>query len=158
MEVTIAIGIASFALLGIYGLVPVGYQSLKRSDDRMASSLLFESLSQLIREARPATNGTYRIAGPFADSALGNASWQVGGGKVTLPVTKVGEIGNMESGSAGRYVVAGQILPPSTSGEAGQARLSVAWPATATFDPANLTWNNAAGFQEVTLYFLPKSL
>jgi uncharacterized protein (TIGR02598 family) len=141
VELTLAIGVAAFALIAVFGLMPVGVQTNRNATSQTAASGIVASVVADMRATTSATSPQYRITFGTAktlyfDSA-GQCSVNVNGS------TKV-------DGSAWspplqtRYQF--NITFPWTSGNTRGANLKVTWPAAATT-------TNASGSTEMFAAF-----
>lgn len=157
VEVTLAIGIVSFALLAVVALLPVGLKSVKNSAEQAAGAAVLESLSEALRNAAT-TNGTdYEVnfSGTTKTFAAGGNSTHVWDWpNITL------EGFEMPGSAANRRIVGRlEILQtPSADGlRPGRAVASVAWSAMANpaYNTNTRTWDKAEGSLSAPLQFFP---
>lgn len=152
VEVTMAIGIVSFCLLALVGLLPVGLNAIKTSREEAAAANVLELVCGSIRKAEAvSTNGTsikYRALGEFS-----SLQWETGKGDQTLstPLSLAGTpLSNTDPEK--RLAVYAKITPPTATAP-GQGLVTVAWPGTAKWD--NNAWSNAQGSVSTWMVFLP---
>ena len=141
VELTLAIGIAAFCLIAVFGLMPIGVQTNRTATSQTAATNIIASVIADMRATTSATSPQYRITFGtaktlYVDSA-GQCSIDVNGS------TKV-------DGSAWspplqtRYQL--NVTFPWTSGNTRGANLKVTWPAAATA-------TNASGSTEMFAAF-----
>ena len=154
VEVTIALGIVSFALIPIVGMLPVGLQSVKNANYQSASANAIVRISAAIRHAASTNNADFSSAyGGRADAiryVIGGAS------RIDGEVFQGLGLDGLPSASDGRLIAHVEISPPLAAHLPGSAEISVAWPASAVYDTAAKRWNNAQGFVTTAIQFLPK--
>lgn len=149
VEVTLSIGIVSFCLLGLIGLMPVGLSAVKAAREEAAASNCLNYLATAIRKASPGTNGSYAV-GAFSS----DLSWTVGGGNFGRDLKSLSFAGTTTGDEVDKRLVARvEIQPPASSASTGKALISVAWPQSATWTNSN--WQNAQGSVSTWLVFLP---
>jgi uncharacterized protein (TIGR02598 family) len=128
VEVTIALGIAAFSLIAVFGLLPTGVTSNKATIEQTAAVNLLSAICADLR-ATPATSAAssqFAIAIP----AAGETPTPVGG-----PVVKFfNERGmTVATSASARCLLNIWITPPAAgSKQATTARLLLTWPAQAT--------------------------
>ena len=154
-EVVIALGVVSFALIAIFGLLPVGLKTVKNANEQAAAANLLGAIADAVRNASTngsATTYSYSIAGQ-------GIAYTIGGASNTITLTNLTLEGatatNILSARLKAVVV---ISPPANIMTNGRALISVAWPATASNSGSisNLTWSRADGFVTSGIQFLPK--
>lgn len=150
VEVTLALGMVTFCLLGLVGLLPLGLTSVKTSRDGAAALNSLIQMSDAIQGAQAGNGGSFKGAGQFS-----NLEWKVGGPQVA-DVTKLSALG-FPSGAAtdDRFVSHVVITPPSQPTSTGTAAITIAWPSQATWDTASGQWKGAQGSVRTWLVFLP---
>lgn len=149
IEVAMALGIISFCLIPLLGMVPVGLASIKASREHAGAANCLELIAGSLRQAT-ATAGGYQANGAFSNicwSSTGSAVVQMSNISIAgLPGTNAGDQ---------RLAAYVEIIPPSTVGAATAARISVAWPQRANYDAAAARWSSAQGSISTWLVFLP---
>jgi type II secretory pathway pseudopilin PulG len=154
VEVTLSIGIISFALLAVVALLPVGLKTVKNSAEQAAGAAVLEAIGEALRHAST-TNGTnYSVifSGVTNSFTLGAApppAWPF----ENLSLEGVADATNR------RVVARLQILqtPSASRLTPGRAMISVAWSAAGnpTFDNATGKWDRAEGSLSAPIQFLP---
>jgi type II secretory pathway pseudopilin PulG len=148
VEVVIALGLVSFCLLAIVGLLPVGLKAVKNSREESAAANALNQLAEAVRNATTTAPGVY-----VADGAFTNITWSLGSGSAsfTNPLSLYGQTTN----SAGSRLVARvDIVPPVDTRSVGRASVSIAWPSAATW--SNNAWTQSDGSVSAGIQFLPK--
>jgi type II secretory pathway pseudopilin PulG len=152
VEVVLALGIASFALMAVVGLLPVGMKSAQDAREKAAASLIVHSIANVLRNAERVPSGSY--SNSFAGRAV---SFTVGGASSIISWDDLDFYGNRATNSlSARFKARLVITPPASSNTTGSAIVSVAWPA---LSPAlawsGTNWLNAQGVLCTGLQFLP---
>lgn len=154
VEVTLAIGIISFALLAVVALLPVGLKSVKNSSEQAAGAAVLQGLSEALRHA--ATDDGTNYAMVFNNTTN---TFTAGGGASEAWNWNDLSLEGMDDFSNRRVVARLEILEaPSADGlRAGRAVASVAWSAAGnpTFDSGTHSWTGAEGTLTAPLQFLP---
>jgi len=119
VELTLAIGVAAFALIAVFGLMPVGVQTNRNATSQTAASNIIASVIADMRATTSATSPQYGITFGTARTLYFD-----GAGQFTTVL-----------GANSRYRVS--ITFPWTSGNTRGANLKVTWPAPV--DPATTT-------------------
>jgi uncharacterized protein (TIGR02598 family) len=155
IEVVLALGVVSFCLISITGLLSVGLSSIGSSREKAGAANALEQISNAIRLATPpaTVGGTYQALAPYNDLV-----WTSGTG--STPVSKnyatISLAGVPSSQVPDQLLtVEVQITPSSDTVTAGSALITAAWPKQATWDPAALKWTHAQGSVSTWLIFLP---
>lgn len=122
VEVTVALGIAAFCLIAIFGLLPAGVQTNRNATSQTAA---ISVLAAVIADMR-ATPNAATTSGQY-DITFGTAQ--------TLYFDAIGQVATSPTPSS-RYQL-NVTFPPSSglTHAATYVKLKVTWPATA--DPAN---------------------
>ncbi len=154
VETTIALGIASFAMVSILGLIPVGLQSVRSARDQAAAGGVLTKVVEGIRSALPSSAGeyTYKI-----DNATSSMKWTVGATTIDFEQAGVGQCGSIAAANRARFNVHIRLNAPATKTTTGTAEVFVAWPTAAVFDPDKKTWTKAEGSVSTAIQFLPNS-
>lgn len=150
VEVTIAIGIASFCLLAVVGLLPVGLGTLKVSRDEAGAARALHQIAQSIRSATVDADGNYVASGAYTNvtwTTTGTASMTLNGLSLSgLPTS---------SGVDQRLIARVELTPPSNTSATGKALVTVAWPKRATWNGGASKWTNAQGSLSTWVIFRP---
>ena len=140
VEVAISIGILSFCVIAVVGLLPVGLKSVQNANEQAAASQVLGSIANSLRNPTGG-NGTYTFsyAGRSASFALGGASNSLAWPDLTLE-------GNANANYR-RLKAQLDFVPPANSSSTGTATISVAWPAASepVWNSQNRTWSRAEG-------------
>lgn len=154
IEVTLAIGIVSFALMAVVALLPVGLQVVKNSNEEAAAANVLTGINEALRSATSTDGITYRsrfagkdISFNVAPSATTEVQWN----NLTL------EGRDETAASPKRLSAVLQITAPADSRTPGRGTASVAWSAQADpeWDSSTQTWTRAEGTHSIGIQFLP---
>lgn len=155
VEVTLSIGIVSFALLSVAALLPIGLQTVKNATEQATGSATLAAISEALRHARTDDGTTYRVA------IFGTNSFTKGGPVPEPWLWQNITLEGAEDPDNRRVVARLQILEtPSSDGlRPGRAVASVAWSAhgNPSVDSETQAWNNAEGSISAPLQFLPST-
>jgi uncharacterized protein (TIGR02598 family) len=134
VEVTLALGIASFALIGIFGLLPVGITSNQTSLEQTAAASLARAIVADLR-CTPLTSGT-------------SATFHILIPSATTQQLRFREDGSLDpTGTTARYLAYITFPNTPTGKTATPIRILLTWPAAA--DLNNTPPKNYAGSYEV---------
>src|SRR5262245_7349404 len=154
-ELTLALGVAAFCLIAVFGLVPVGVQTNRNATSQTTATNILSSVVSDIRASPKGSTGTtkYRIR-----RTKGQNSWvcfdrqgQPDGpalGGLTAPPCR---------SSTSRYRLYVKIYPTTTQPPplapycANYAALKLVWPAAA--DPLSATVTPSGSVEMVTSFF-----
>lgn len=150
VEVVLALGIVSFCLVSIFGLLPVGLRSVKNSTEQAGAGNVLTLIASSIRNATTNSSGFYSIT-----NYARPVTWSTGDPTTIemLAFSNLGLNGNVENG-AGRFNARVVITPPTSRGAPGTAEISVAWPVVAEYGTTN--WTKADGCVSTVIKFLPR--
>jgi uncharacterized protein (TIGR02598 family) len=151
VEVVLALGVVSFCLVAIMGVMSVGFSGMKNSDDQSAGAMVVEQIASDIRGASTNASGTYVGLG-----MCNNLSWTLSGTPTTITQTYTNSLGGFQSTTDKRLVARVEVTPPATLASPGTALVSVAWPVEAQWNEASKSWSNAQGSLTTYLVFLPR--
>jgi prepilin-type N-terminal cleavage/methylation domain-containing protein len=140
IEVVIALGIISFALVAVIGLLPTGLNSQRQAVNQAFGAQTLNDVAQGIQGIYTATNGTLMFGPPLGGVA-------VAPGTSTLTVYEDGSLTNSASTPRGKVYIEQKPLINSTL---RPVFVSVAWPQTATNSAG--TWSDAQGSVSAFLY------
>jgi uncharacterized protein (TIGR02598 family) len=121
VEVTLALGVAAFGLIAVFGLLPVGVQTNQRATSQTAAASI---VANVIADLRATPNPPRINTSVQYQIRLGSAK--------TLYFDGAGQFAT-SLGPSSRYQL--NVTFPWTSGNTYGANLKVSWPAAAT--PAN---------------------
>jgi len=150
IEVVVALGLVSFCLVSMVGLLSAGLSTEKDTRERAAAASSAEKIAGAIREAAD-TAGTYQALGSYS-----NLFWTIGGSAVTGTLTNISLSGDPVTTSGPRLTARILLTPPATRFASGTALISVAWPSQAIWNPSSNNWMNAAGSISTWLIFNPR--
>lgn len=155
VEVTMALGIVSFCLVAVVGLLPVGLQTAKNSREQAAAAVCVEQIAAAVEGAVLDANGVFRGKG-----VLEGLSWASDGPETSLgPLRNLSLGGLLTDDSIDERLVAYIVIDPPGrlgSGEpAGSALITVGWPNQAEWNQASGTWSRERGSVTTRLIFLP---
>lgn len=142
-----ALGIISFCLLAVMGLLPMGLKSVKDANMESASANAINLISSAIRDATT-NSGVYTAAGVFS-----NMKWSLGSSSSTFS-TNLSLSGQPTNAASARLVAHVEVTPPNDTMTTGHASISIAWPYTATW--SNNVWMKSDGSVSSSIIFLPK--
>ena len=153
VEVTMAIGIISFALLALVGLLPQGLRMLKNANERSAAAGAFSRLTGAVR------NGTFDGVDRYQAATYTNLSWRIGSSDRVNYTEILNYSGQpvVQASDNPRLVARVELMAPPSLIGMGRARVSIAWPATAVWEANTGVWRNAEGFITQGIIFVPKS-
>jgi uncharacterized protein (TIGR02598 family) len=119
VEVTLALGIAAFCLIAVFGLMPVGVQTNRNATSQTAATNIMAAVVADLR-ATPKTSGTWTGTSSQFNIALGTDTrlYFDGAGQASISL-----------GTDSRYQL--NVTFP-TAGYLTYADLKVTWPAAAT--------------------------
>ena len=161
IEVTIALGIVSFALLAVIGLLPAGLKSVKNANEQAGAASVLNVISTALQNATPDdTDPTKYTATVFSSNTTITFS------KVDTPDTPIATpikwenltLEGTEVPAFKQLSAVLSILAQPTSSTPGRATISVSWSAQAnpTWDDSTKKWNKAEGSITSGIQFLPK--
>ena len=145
IEVTIALGIISFALVAIIGLLPVGLNSQKQGADQSRAIQVLNNVTRAVKGVR-SEGGTNKFLPPLSGLAVGT-------GTSTLALLRSGTLasGNPTAGDDQLGTVLIQQLAQPAPGIL-PVYISVAWPGSARYQGG--AWKNHSGTVSTLQYVL----
>lgn len=152
IEVTIALGVASFCLVALMGLLPIGLRSHSDAMHESAASVVYERIAESIRGATSDNSRTlFSAVGVYS-----NLTWTVGASESPQIHLQNLDFSGAPTGvpTDQRLTAFVEVIPPSNLSSAGKAMVSVAWPPTAVW--TNSQWKNAEGSVSSVIVFIPR--
>ena len=142
IEVTLALGIISFALVAVIGLLPTGLNAQRQAVNQSFGVQGLNDVTQALQGIYVSTNGVVRFPAPLEDLTVGE-------GSRSFTLYEDGSLTNSASTARAQVLIVqkpavGTMLP---------IYVSVAWPQTATSDGSG--WSKAEGSASAFLYLLP---
>lgn len=148
VEVTLALALVTFCLLALIGLIPAGLESLRSSSTHTSAITCMQQISGAIRSSIQAAPDQFQAGGAYRD-----LSWRTGGPAVSLTWQNLSASGFPSlDASETRFAAHVEVTPPAAATDSGQAMVSVAWPAEATWDGTR--WQNAQGVESMWVAFI----
>ena len=131
VEVTLALGIAAFALMAVFALLPIGFATSRDAGEQTRATNVFAAVAGDLR----ATAGSATTSPTFGIAIPPNT----GSSTVTLFFTATGEYSSsLDSNSRYRATIAFAPNPAGANG-ATFANVSLSWPAAAGAENASGT-------------------
>ena len=155
VEVVIAIGIVSFAILGIVGLLPAGLKTVKNANENAGAANVLNAVAESIRAA--STTDAQTFTWSFAGVSH---PYQIAGGSNNVyldNLTLEGVATNALNKRLRAYV---SLNAPTSLTSPGYGTISVAWSAQAAklaWDSTLQKWTNADGSVTTAIQFLPRT-
>jgi len=153
VEVVLALGLVSFCLIAVLGLMPVGLKVVKNANEQAAAATVLSSITRSIRSATTSDNSVFNWTynGTNFTYTVGSSTPNV------VTIDNLNFEGRTDSVSP-RLKVRVEFAPPSSLTSCGQGTISVAWPTQAdpTWDGATKAWKKAEGSLTTSIQFLPK--
>ncbi len=129
VEVTLAVGIAGFALLAIFGLLPVGINSSQAASGQTAANGILTDIVTDIEATPPGLSTSARFGIRLPAASAGSSDQTLYFDSEGKPAT--------EAAADARYRVRIDFLPTQNVSDAtAPATLRVTWPAQASSDKA----------------------
>lgn len=149
VEIALALGLFSFCLVGILGLLPVGLNNVKILREESAAVKTLEHITYAIRGGT-LRSGTFQAGGDFSDIV-----WEEGNG-LNLTISDLSLSGLRTPSEIDQRMTATiEILPQSNPDMPVNALVSVAWPSNAQWNSTKASWDNAEGSLSTWMIFLP---
>jgi uncharacterized protein (TIGR02598 family) len=140
VEVALAIGIASFCLLAVVGLLPTALASVRVSRQEAGAARCMEQIAQAIRSATQTGAVHYAAGSPYT-----NLTWS-GASDAAATFDNLNLAGLPTTNGMDQHLVARVEIRPATAGSpTREALVSVAWPNKATWNESRSDWVNAQG-------------
>jgi uncharacterized protein (TIGR02598 family) len=136
VEVALALGIAAFALVAVFGLLPLGITSNQNSVEQTIAAGVATAVAADLRATPAGTVGS--------SASVLSSRYQIpipgsGGGESTLspPLYLKEDASVQTTASAARYQVNVTLTAPAAGRAATMARILVTWPPSASVTPPN---------------------
>ena len=152
IEVVIAIGIVSFAILAVVGLLPMGLKTVKNANEQAGAVNVLNAIAENLRQASSAdgVNFSNSFAGQNISYAIGSAPTNTLWNNLTLEGVTNALFSRIEAQLT--------VTPPINSLSPGQATISVAWSANPNLSwlAPSTNWTNSDGSITTGIQFLPR--
>jgi len=165
VEITLAIGIVSFALLAVLALLPIGLGNARNAHEEAFAVQTLKAITASIQQASQSTNNTleYNALAPFNNASQGALlRWKVGSSSPQKSTFYIAENGLPSlSQTDARLLACIQVTPPPDRLSLGKASVTLAWPPAAIKTP--IAWigslpqlTNEQGRVDSVIYFSPR--
>ena len=157
IEVTLALGIVSFALVAVLGLLPVGLKSVKNANEQAGAANVLNAIAANLRTAT--STNALNFVGRFADKdiqyVVGGSASSLVWSNLTLEGAQEDVSGNPPKRLSARLEI---LQAPANISTPGRAVVSVAWSAQSgpTWDSSANKWTKADGSITSGIQFLPR--
>jgi len=157
VEVVMAIGIVSFALISVLGLIPVGLKSVKNATEQAAAANALNALADSLRGATSTNLVDYSCSFAGTSITFNATPANPAGTSSTYSWLDLNLAGATDS-SDRRLSVRVVIAPRTSVSDPIRAVISAAWPAQANpvWNAAAQTWEKADGSITSGIQFLPR--
>ena len=141
-EIAIALGIAAFCLITVFGLLQVGLTSNQNSLGQTAAASLVSAVAADLRAAPPLVSGSTSSQTPVFQIALPSAA-----GQTISHVYFAEDSSRTSPGAANARYLASVGMTPPASGRRGTTavRILVTWPAAMNADALPNQWPARSG-------------
>lgn len=155
IEVVMSLGVVTFCLIPLLGMMPVGFRLVKDANERAAAANAITFIASSLRNATSANNADF--SGKFGNTADAITYTLGGASKVNNEAWSSLSLDGLPSKSSneGRIKAYVEIKKTPTLSTPGQALVSVAWPAVAKPVFSNGKWSRAQGSLTVAIQFMP---
>lgn len=144
IEVVLALGVVSFALVAIVGLLPVALSTQRDAVNQAFAVQALNDVSQALSGAyRPTTDAPYRYLDPLGEVTAGP-------GSRTLTLSEDGLLTSGGSSALGAKGIVYIEQKPAINGIVQPVFISVAWPASAVRSGGK--WTKAQGSVSAFVY------
>lgn len=148
VEVVLALGLVSFCLLAVTGLLPTGLRSVQNANEEAAATNALNRIGSAIRNATTEDGMAYSAGGGFEQMA-----WRLDGTSKTFSGIPINN-GGLRDEVDKRFAAHVELVSPANASSAGHARVSLAWPASAKWTSGK--WEGASGSVSSGIIFLPR--
>jgi uncharacterized protein (TIGR02598 family) len=152
-EVALALGIVSFALIAVIGLLPVGLVSARQANQQAQAAQCLNMISACLQGATYSSGTSTALAPYNVSPAL--LSWNSNTAALEGQTILLDENGWPTTDQSRAAMLALVQVTPSQGFSPSRAHIAVAWPAigaSATWSGANFTLTNQRGFMESVVY------
>lgn len=151
VELTLALGLVSFCLVGIMGLLPVGLKSASNSREQASAANAVMNIATGLRNATSSDRALYTavLGGVPLTYTIGPSLPK----DYTFVASGSGAIAGMDQADI-RMKAHVIVTPPVNLATPGQAEITVAWPASAEWQ--NGAWAKSEGNIKTAIQFLPR--
>lgn len=146
IEIAVAIGIISFSLMSLVGLLPVGLNSMKTAQEQAGGANCLAQIANSIRTATM-TSGSCQVVGPYSGLSWSEPNTLT---NISLGGTPTATLFDQ------RLAAHVEIKVQPTASSPGEAFISVAWPNRAAWNAGTNNWSNAQGSISTWLIFSPE--
>jgi Tfp pilus assembly protein PilV len=151
VEVVLALSVVSFSVITLLGLIPIGLKAFNNAAQQAGAANCLRQISSSIQDAVPTGAPKYT-----ANYGLSNFTWNLDGQIQTSTLANLSADGLPTTNAPDERLVAYvEIDSPPAVNTTGTAKISVAWPSRAQWNPATKTWSNAQGSVSTCIVFLP---
>jgi uncharacterized protein (TIGR02598 family) len=152
IEVVIAIGIVSFSILAVVGLLPTGLKTVKNANEQAGAANVLNAIAETLRQASSSdgVNFSNSFAGQSVSYTIGGGSMNCFWSNLTLEGVTNSQFSRIEAQLIG--------TSPATLLAPGQATISVAWSANPnlSWNSSSNNWSHADGSITTGIQFLPR--
>lgn len=153
VEVMIALGIISFCVISVFGLLPVALKSMRDANDRRAA---IEIMNRLAGDVLALSNAESKYRSSGASVPTDNLSGDYADTSITASGRKLfyeNADGKRADKQNANYTGVIDVTAPVGGFGLGVVSISVAWPASATTNNSVSGWTNALGSVNTVVYF-----
>lgn len=150
LEVTMTLGLISFCLVALIGLMPIGIDSVRDANRQAEAVRLLKHLATGIQGAARDGAGQYRLLG---FGALNHIAWSANGASLAPVDGFLDASGTVAKEADADFSYRLELTAPDEENPAscGHAWISVAWPAGAAWSGSR--WMKAQGREEILVMF-----
>jgi len=150
LEVTMALGLISFCLVALIGLMPIGIDSVRDASRQAEAVRLLKHLATGIQGSARDDAGQYRLLG---FGVLNHVAWRADGASLAPVGGFLDASGTPVKEADADFSYRLELTAPDEEDPAscGRAWISVAWPAGAVWSGGQ--WTKAQGREEILVMF-----
>jgi type II secretory pathway pseudopilin PulG len=153
VEVMIALGIISFCVISVFGLLPVALKSMREANDRRAA---VEVMNRLAGDVVSLSGSRSSYRGSGANAPSDKLSGDFSDTSTAVSARKLfyeNADGKRTNKQDANYVGVIDVVAPVGDFDLGVVKISVAWPAAAMTNASVSGWTNAQGSVTTVVYF-----
>ncbi len=150
VELALAMGVASFCLVAVMGLLPAGLDAVRMSREEAGASASLERISHSLRTSTIDRDGNIEASGVLSD-----LTWNSSTGR-TFMLKDFSVDGTRTENNEEIRLVARVKIPPGGNTSASHAQVSVAWPPSAQWNETTGKWENSQGALSAWVVFRPR--